>query len=103
MVHYNKESFDKALAGGGLMMVDFWADWCGPCRMLGPVIEELAEQYAGKAEIGKVDVEAEQELAVRYGVARIPTVIFFKNGEEIDRVEGVMPPDTFAEILDKNA
>lgn len=102
MTHYNKESFEQALARGELMMVDFWAEWCGPCRMLGPVIEDLAEQYAGRAAVGKVNVDEEQELAIRYGVANIPTVIFFKDGKELDRVVGAMPPEAFTEILDRN-
>ena len=100
--HYNKESFDKSLNEGKLMMVDFWANWCGPCRMLGPVIEQLAVQYEGKAEIGKVDVDEQGELAMRYGVMSIPTVIFFKNGKEIDRKVGVMPAGAFTQVLDQN-
>ena len=102
MTHFNKESFDKALEQGGLMMVDFWAAWCGPCRMLGPVVEDLAKRYDGKAIVGKVNVDEEQELAIRYGVMSIPTVIFFKDGKEIDRKVGVMPPDTFIQVLDSN-
>ncbi len=100
MTHFNKESFDKALGEGKLMMVDFWADWCGPCKMLGPVIDSLAEQYADKAVVGKVNVDNEQELAIRYGVMTIPTVIFFKDGKEVDRKVGVMPPAAFTEVLD---
>ena len=102
--HYNKESFDKSLNEGKLMMVDFWANWCGPCRMLGPVIEQLAGQYEGKAEIGKVDVDEQGELAMRYGVMSIPTVIFFKEqarrstGEDV----GVMPAGAFTQVLDQN-
>ena len=102
MTHFNQESFDKALSEGKLRMVDFWADWCGPCQMLAPVIDGLAEQYAGKAVVGKVNVDEEQELAIRYGVMSIPTVIFFKNGEEIDRKVGVMPAGAFTQVLDKN-
>lgn len=102
MTHFNKESFDKALEQGGLMMVDFWAAWCGPCRMLGPVVEDLAKRYDGKAVVGKVNVDEEQELAIRYGVMSIPTVIFFKDGKEIDRKVGVMPPDAFIQVLDSN-
>ena len=102
MTHFNQESFDKALSEGKLMMVDFWADWCGPCKMLAPVIDGLAEQYAGKAVVGKVNVDEEQELAIRYGVMSIPTVIFFKNGEEIDRKVGVMPAGAFSQVLDEN-
>ena len=102
LVHFSKEGFDKALNDGKLMMVDFWADWCGPCKMLGPVIDDLANQYEGKAIVGKVNVDEEQELAIRYGVMSIPTVIFFKDGREIDRKVGVMPGDAFTQVLDSN-
>ncbi len=102
MTHFNKDSFDKALSGGGLVMVDFWAQWCGPCQMLSPVIEDLAGQYEGKVTVGKVNIDEEQELAIRYGVMSIPTVIFFKDGKEIDRKVGVMPAGAFCEVLDKN-
>ena len=102
MIQFNKESFDKALGEGKLMMVDFWADWCGPCRMLAPVIDQLAERYEGKVVSGKVNVDDEQELAIRYGVMSIPTVIFFKDGKEIDRKVGVMPPAAFTQVLDEN-
>ncbi len=100
VIHFNQAGFDKALAAPGLMMVDFWASWCGPCKMLAPVIDQLAEDYAGKATIGKVDVDAEGELALRYGGMSIPTVIFFKDGQEIDRKVGVMPVGPFTEVLD---
>ena len=102
MTHFNKESFDAALAEGKLMMVDFWAEWCGPCRMLAPMVDKLAAQYEGKAVVGKVNVDEEQELAIRYGVMSIPTVIFFKDGKEIDRKVGAMPAGAFAQVLDKN-
>ena len=102
MVHFSKEGFDKALSEGKLMMVDFWAGWCGPCRMLGPVIEDLAGQYEGKAVVCKVNVDEEQELAIRYGVMSIPTVIFFKDGKEIDRKVGVMPAQAYTQVLDAN-
>ena len=83
-------------------MVDFWADWCGPCKMLAPVIEDLSGQYEGRALVGKVNVDEEPELAMRYGVMSIPTVIFFKDGKEIDRKVGVMPPAAFTQVLDDN-
>ena len=102
MVHFSTEGFDKALSQGGLMMVDFWADWCGPCRMLAPVMEDLAGQYDGKALVGKVNVDEEPELARRFGVMNIPTVVFLKNGQEIDRKVGVMPPQVFTGVLDAN-
>lgn len=101
MVHFDMNSFDQALAGDKPVVVDFWATWCGPCRMLGPVIEDLAQQYEGKAVVGKVDIDEQQELAIRYGVSTIPTVIFFKNGKEIDRKVGVMPAGVYTQILDQ--
>ena len=102
MIHFNKDTFDNTLAEGKLMMVDFWAEWCGPCQMLGPVIESLAEQYEGKAVVGKVNTDKEPELAISYQVSGIPTVIFFKDGKEIDRKVGVMPPDAFVQVLEQN-
>lgn len=99
-VHFNKEGFDKALAGGQLMLVDFWADWCGPCKMLAPVIEALGDEYEGKAIVGKINVDDEQELAIRYGVMSIPTVIVFKDGQEVARKVGVMPAGEFTAVLD---
>ena len=99
-VHFNKEGFDKALASGQLLMVDFWADWCGPCKMLAPVIEGLGDEYEGKALVGKINVDEEQELAIRYGVMSIPTVIFFKDGEEVARKVGMLPAAQFTEVLD---
>lgn len=101
-IHFNKEGFEKAINGGGVVMVDFWASWCGPCKMLAPVIDDIAGQYEGKAIVGKVDVDAEGELSQQYGVMSIPTIVFFKGGKEIDRKVGVMPPETFTDVLDAN-
>lgn len=102
VVHFNKEGFDKAVPAAPIALVDFWADWCGPCKMLGPTIEKLGESYDGKALIGKVNVDDEPELAQRFGVMSIPTVIFFRNGEEIDRKVGLMPEAAYTAILDAN-
>lgn len=102
VIHFNEQGFDTALSAGGLMMVDFWASWCGPCRMLAPTIDQLGGQYEGKAVIGKVDVDEEQGLAMRYGVMSIPTVIFFKDGKEIDRKVGVQPVGAYTATLDAN-
>ncbi|GLB51477.1 thioredoxin [Neptunitalea chrysea] len=82
------------------VMVDFWAAWCGPCRMVAPIIEQLNEEYDGKAVVGKVDVDANQEFAAKYGVRNIPTVLVFQNGEVVGRQVGVAPKDTYAEALD---
>ena len=101
-IHLNKEGFKKAIASDGVTLVDFWAPWCGPCKMLGPVIDDIAKRYEGKAIIGKLNVDDEQSVAASYGVMTIPTVIFFKGGKEIERRVGVMPPETFTDILDAN-
>jgi thioredoxin 1 len=82
------------------VMVDFWAAWCGPCRMVGPIIDQIGEEYEGKAVIGKVDVDANQEFAAKYGVRNIPTVLVFKNGEVVNRQVGVAPKQTYASSLD---
>ena len=102
MTHFNKESFDKALDQGKLMMVDFWADWCGPCRMLGPVIKDLADRYEGKAVVGKVNVDDEQELAIRYGVMSIPTLVILKGGQEVNRIVGAMPKPALTAEIEKS-
>ena len=99
--HVKTAEFDAMMEEAPLAMVDFWASWCGPCRMLGPVMEELAAQYEGKALVAKVNVDEEPELARRFGVMNIPTVVFLKNGREFDRKVGAFPPAVFTEVLDK--
>lgn len=81
------------------VLVDFWATWCGPCRMLSPVIEQLHNDFEGKALIGKVDVDNNQQIAMEYGIRNIPTVLIFKNGEVVDKVVGVSPKETYAEKI----
>ena len=100
--HFKTDEFDSAVEQAPLAMVDFWADWCVPCKALSPVIESLAEQYEGKALIGKVNVDEERELAIRFGVMSIPTVVFLKNGREFDRKVGTMPAAVYTEVLDAN-
>ena len=82
------------------VVVDFWAAWCGPCRMVGPVIDQLTEEYEGKAVIGKVDVDANQEFAAKYGVRNIPTVLVFQNGEVVGRQVGVAPKKAYSDAID---
>ena len=91
----------KILDHQGVSFVDFWAAWCGPCRMLAPIVDELSRDYEGKAQIAKLDVDANQYTARQYGVMSIPTMIIFKDGEEVDRLVGVMPKQMIAERLDK--
>ncbi|MBT8268546.1 MAG: thioredoxin [Bacteroidia bacterium] len=82
------------------VMVDFWAAWCGPCRMVGPIIEQISEEHDGKAVVGKVDVDTNQEYAAKYGVRNIPTVLVFQNGEVVGRQVGVAPKNAYSEALD---
>ena len=102
MQHFKTAEFDAAVEAAPLAMVDFWAEWCGPCKMLSPVVEEIAQQFEGKALVGKVNVDEEPDLARQFGVMSIPTVVFLKNGVEFDRKVGVMPGDVFTGILDDN-
>lgn len=81
------------------VMVDFWAAWCGPCRMVGPIIDEISKEFDGKAVVGKVDVDANQEFAAKYGVRNIPTVLVFQNGEVVGRQVGVASKDAYADAL----
>ena len=91
---------DTVLKSDKPVMVDFWAAWCGPCRMVGPIIDDISKDYEGKAVVGKLDVDANQEFAAKYGVRNIPTVLVFQNGEVVGRQVGVTPKNTYAEALD---
>ena len=82
------------------VMVDFWAEWCGPCRMVGPHVEELSKEYEGKAVVGKVNVDLHGGIAAQFGVRNIPTIVFLKNGELVDKVVGAVPKNQLAEKLD---
>lgn len=82
------------------VMLDFWAVWCGPCRMIAPIVEEMSDEYEGKAVIGKVDVDTNQEVAMKYGIRNIPTVLFVKNGEVVDKQVGAAPKQVFTAKMD---
>ncbi len=96
-----KTSFDEIIAQGkGVALVDFWADWCGPCRMLAPTIDEIAEDFAGRAGVYKVNVDDEGELAARFGVMTIPTLFIFKDGQIADKIVGVVPKAQIAAAIE---
>ena len=100
--HFKTAEFDAAVEAAPLALVDFWAGWCGPCRMLAPLVDQLAAEYDGKVLVGKVDVDNEPDLARRFGVMSIPTVVVLKNGQEVDRLVGVRPAPAFKAALDKH-
>lgn len=83
------------------VLVDFWAPWCGPCRMVAPVVSELARDYEGKLKVGKLNTDEEPDIAVRYGIMSIPTLMVFKNGEVVDQIVGAAPKEYFVQRLDK--
>lgn len=83
------------------VLVDLWAEWCGPCRMVGPIVEELGHEYSGKAVVGKLDVDGNPSTTAKYGIRNIPTILFFKNGEVVDKHVGVSPKSVLASKLEK--
>ena len=91
-------NFDESIKEGKAL-VDFWAPWCGPCRMIAPVIEELAEDFDGKAKICKVNTDEEQDIAVKYGIRSIPTILFFKDGELVDQMVGASSKQVLADKI----
>ena len=90
-VTITSENFKKLQESGQPYVIDFWATWCGPCRMVAPAISELAEEYDGKIVVGKCDVEDNEELAAEFGIRNIPTILFFKNGQVVDKIIGAQP------------
>ena len=99
-VEINDANFEElVLKSDKPVLVDFWAEWCGPCRMLGPIIEDLSDEFADKAIIGKVDVDSNQQFAAQFGVRNIPTVLVFKGGEMVNRPVGVAQKSVYADFL----
>ena len=97
--HLKTAEFDEAVKAAPVAMVDFWAEWCGPCKMLSPAIEELAAQYEGRALVAKVNVDEEPDLARRFGIMSIPTVIGFKNGQAVGKIVGVRAKEDLVALV----
>jgi thioredoxin 1 len=91
VVEVTDQNFQDVTGGAGLSMVDFWAVWCGPCRIVAPIVEQLADEYAGKVTVGKLDVDSNQRTATQFNVRSIPTILFFKEGKVVDQVIGAVP------------
>ena len=97
----SEEAFDKLITGDVPVLVDFWATWCGPCRMIAPIVEEIANEYAGKVVVAKVDVDEMGELAQRYRIMNIPTLMLFKQGQLVDKAIGARPKAALEQMLNK--
>lgn len=95
----NDSNFDEAIKGDKPVLVDFWAEWCGPCKMIGPVVEELAGDYEGKAIVAKLNVDENPQVAGKYGIRSIPTLLVFKGGQIVDKQVGAVPQSVLAQKL----
>ncbi len=99
-IHLTQSNWEEEVLNSDIpVLVDFWAPWCGPCRMVAPVVSEIAEEYKGKLKVGKLNTDEEPEIAVRYGIMSIPTLMIFKNGEVVDQIIGAVPKEYLVEKL----
>ncbi|NLX80553.1 MAG: thioredoxin [Proteiniphilum sp.] len=94
-------TLDNVLATDKLVIIDFWAEWCGPCKMVGPIIDQISDEYEGKVVVGKVDVDNNDEATSKYGIRNIPTILYIKNGEIVDKVVGAGSKATFVQKIEK--
>ena len=100
--HFTSETLEQAIAGDQAVLVDFWATWCGPCRMIAPVIEQIGAEYEGRAIVGKVDVDEEPSLAQKFSVMSIPTLIVMKNGKVVETAVGARGKDAVAAMINRH-
>ncbi|MRJ11036.1 thioredoxin [Ornithobacterium rhinotracheale] len=95
----NDKNINEVLSSDKPVMVDFWAEWCGPCRMIAPIVDEISREFEGKAVVGKVNVDNNPDTAAQYGIRNIPTILFFKGGQVVDKVVGVVPKEQLIQKL----
>ncbi len=101
VMNLTDSDFEQTIASGGPVLVDFWAEWCGPCRRIGPIVEELAAEYNGRLKVGKVNIDEHQGAANKLGVQSIPTLVLFKDGQVAERIVGAVPKETLVEAIDR--
>ena len=101
-VELTKDTFEKTVVDNEIVLVDFWAEWCGPCRMVAPLLDEIADEMDGKVRIAKLNVDENQQIAYQFQVQSIPTFILFKNGQMADRMMGAMPKSAFQSFITRN-
>ncbi len=101
-IRLTKDNWEEEVINSDIpVLVDFWAPWCGPCRMVAPIVSEIAQEYEGKLKVGKLNTDEEPEIAVRYGIMSIPTLMIFKNGEVVDQIIGAVPKEYFLQKLEQ--
>ena len=102
LIEFTDDNFDTEVLKSNLpVLVDFWAEWCGPCKMIGPIVEEIASDYAGKVKVGKVNVDFNNQVAMQYGIRGIPALLVFKSGAVANQIVGAVPKNNITQILDE--